>query len=335
MYPRSVSTLAVIIAAATGTTAANAAVRVGGAAQIERNVAGSLSLGQTWNKKIVGDDVYQDEIIRTEAQSKGQFILIDATKIELGPVATMKIDSTVFNPNGSVQALTASAEVGAMRWTSGTSMANAYRINTPHVNITVRGTTFDVLVEPQRTWVILEAGEIEVCSVDAPRRCKTLSRRGDTLLATSGALVGPSRGAPSDFGTQCLSAGPPCVIPANLNQPPPPSSRGGHKRADRTPSPGPTRHGTSVAANTPPRATYQQPAGTYQPLLPRRVGPPVRIGRPVYGGPPLRGGPPVGKGPASGYGRVIGTSPVFGIGRMLGGRRGGFGGGYAGARGRG
>src|ERR1700680_3193637 len=150
MYPvRWVSTLAVIIAAATGTTGANAAVRVGGAAQIERNVAGSLSLGQTWNKKIVGDDVYQDELIRTEAQSKGQFILIDATKIELGPVATMKIDSTVFNPNGSVQALTASAEVGAMRWTSGTSMANAYRINTPHVNITVRGTTFDVLVEPQ------------------------------------------------------------------------------------------------------------------------------------------------------------------------------------------
>jgi hypothetical protein len=67
MYPvRSVSTLAVIIAAATGTTGANAAVRVGAAVQIERDVAGSLSLGKTWSKKIVGDDVYQDEFLRTE-----------------------------------------------------------------------------------------------------------------------------------------------------------------------------------------------------------------------------------------------------------------------------
>jgi hypothetical protein len=137
-----------------------------------------------------------------------------------------------------------------MRWTSGTSMSSAYRINTPHVHITVRGTTFDLLVEPQRTWVMLEAGEIEVCTVNAPRRCKTLSRSGDTLLAVFGALLGASRDAPSDFGTRCLSAGPPCTIPASLNQPPPPSSnqsRGGHRRADRTPRPGPTRHGTSVA----------------------------------------------------------------------------------------
>ena len=239
----SVSTLAVIIAAATGTTCANAAFRVGGAALIERDVSGSLSLGQNWNRKITGDDVYQDEFIRTEAESKGQFILIDATTIELGPLATMKIDSAVFNPNGSVRALTASAEAGAMRWVSGTSMSSAYRINTPHVNITVKGTTFDLLVEPQRTLVILQAGEIEVCTVDAPRRCKTLSRRGDTILGMFGALVGPSRSEPSDFQARCLSAGPACVIPASVNQPPQPSSNpslGDQRRADRTPRPGPT-----------------------------------------------------------------------------------------------
>lgn len=294
---RSASALAVIIAAASGTTCANAAFRVGGAAQIERDVSGSLSLGQTWNKKIIGDDVYQDEFIHTEAESKGQFILIDATTIELGPLATMKIDSAVFNPNGAVRALTASAEAGAMRWVSGTSMSSAYRINTPHVNIRVRGTTFDLLVEPQRTLVILQAGEIEVCSVDAPRRCKTLSRRGDTILAMSGTLVGPSRGEPSDFEARCLSPGPPCIISASLNGSPQPfsnPSRVDQRRADRTPRPATVAvsGGTTTAPPTPAIITPAGLPSTPSPGLP--FTPPGTGTAPVVcpGGPPAVAPPP-------------------------------------------
>jgi hypothetical protein len=353
MYPvRSVSTLAVIIAAATGATGAKAAVRVGAAVQIERDVAGSLSLGKTWSKKIVGDDVYQDEFLRTKAESTGKFTLIDETLIELGPSAETKIDSAVFDQS-RFQKLTASVEGGAMRWTSGTSKSSAYRISTPKVYITVRGTTFDLLVEPQRTWVILEAGEIEVCTVDAPRRCKTLSRRGDTLLAVSGALLGPSRGAPSDFRAECLSAGSACVIPASLNQPPPPSSnpsRGGHRRTDRTPIPDPTGHGTSVAVNTPAVVAYQPPPPH---RFPNRPHPVVRVPPPGYGdgGKIVGGGNPVRvvahpvgvvahpvgvvARPVGVVSRPVGIVPAFGIGRVLGGSRGGFGGGYGGARGRG
>jgi hypothetical protein len=281
----SVSTLSIIIAATIGTSCANAAFRVGSAAEIVHDVSGSLSLGQKWNKMIIGDDVYQDEFIRTERESKGQFILIDTTTIELGPLATMKIDSAVFNPNGSVRGLTASAEAGAMRWVSGTSMSSAYRINTPHVYITVRGTTFDLLVEPQRTLVILQAGEIEVCTVAAPRRCKTLSRRGDTILAMSGTLVGPSQGGPGDFQARCLSAGPPCLIPASINQPPQPSSNpsvGGQRRAGETPTerestlvntrpPAPRpKHNTSISSISSSDMTSDRPPR--QPRTPATVG---------------------------------------------------------------
>jgi hypothetical protein len=330
MYPvRSVSTLAVIIAAA-GATGANAAVRVGAALQIERDVAGSLSLGKTWSKKIVGDDVYQDEFLRTKAESTGTFTLIDETLIELGPSAETKIDSTVFDQS-RFQKLTASVEGGAMRWTSGTSKSSAYRISTSKVYITVRGTTFDLLVEPQRTWVILEAGEIEVCTVDAPRRCKTLSRSGDTLLAVSGDLVGPSRDGPSDFQALCLSAGSACVIP--VNQPPPPSSnpsRGGQRRADRTPGPGPTGHETSLAVNTPRVVPYQPP------LLHRSQNSPyheVRVPPPGYGdaGKIVGGGRHHVDMVAYPGGVVAGIAGAVGIGSAWGGRRGGFGGGNAGA----
>jgi FecR protein len=235
---RSAVTLAVIIAVAAGASCAHAAFRVGAASIIERDVSGSLDSGQTWDRKTSGDNVYQDEFIHTETESKGQFNLLDSTTIELGPQATMKIDSVVFNPNRSVQKLTVSAQAGAMRWISGNSWSQAYLINTLHATIRPTGTTFDLLVDERRTLVILEAGQIEVCTISIPRRCKTLSRPGDHILATSDDLVGPYRTGPSDFQARCLNAGPPCIITANANPPSPPSKPpGGHRRADRAPTP--------------------------------------------------------------------------------------------------
>jgi hypothetical protein len=237
---RSLSTSAVIIAVAAVTTCANA-LSVGEAMLIERNVSGKPASGPQPLKRIInGDEVYQQEVVQTEELSRGQFSFLDTTVVELGPRAKMKIDSVIFGEDRSVRKLTVTAENGALRWISGTSNSQAYLINTPYATVTVMGTMFDLLVEPRQTLVLLQAGQIEVCLINAPRRCKTLSQSGDRILVTSGNLVdlGPSRARFADFEGECLSADrSPCAIQTvSRDRPSPPSNppNGSQRRADRT-----------------------------------------------------------------------------------------------------
>ena len=232
--------LSAIIAGASGITGAQATVRVGGAADIVRSVSGSLP-GQTY-KKAKGDDIYENELISTKAESTARIVFVDKTHIDLGPTTNMKIDRVVFNPNQSVRALTVSAGAGAMRWISGESTSSAYQIKTPTAAIKVEGTTFDLIVESKRTTVVLQNGKVEVCSVGAPQQCKTLSEPGDIIVATPSGLEGPRRGGPglSDFAALCLSvASQNCGLTTgrvNPPQQPPPSPR--KDRAESSPQPG-------------------------------------------------------------------------------------------------
>ena len=149
----------------------------------------------------------------------------------------MKIDHVVFDPhNHSIQKLIVSAKDGAVRWISGNSMSGAYQIDTPHAVITDEGTAFDLVVEPQRTLVLLHTGRVTVCAKGAPGRCKPLSRRGEMVVATTGDVVGPWESGlePSGFETQCLNAK--CAIAAFVPAPQPPSD-GGRKGPERPPEP--------------------------------------------------------------------------------------------------
>jgi hypothetical protein len=109
-----------------------------------------------------------------------------------------------------------------MRWNSGISLSSAYQIKTPDAIIRPLGTVLDLLVESQRTMVVLRRGRIDVCSVGAPQRCRTLSEPGEMIIATPSGLEGPKRGGlgQSEFADQCLSADAiPCVITASISPP--------------------------------------------------------------------------------------------------------------------
>ena len=138
----------------------------------------------------------------------------------MGPAARMKIDRVVFKSNRSVSELVVTAEAGPLRWNSGISQSNAYLIKTPTVIIKVRGTTFDLFAEPQQTTVVLRRGTIEVCAIDTPQRCRTLSQPGDTIIGTPNVLDRPRRAGPgpSEFADRCLSAAnmAPCAIMASV-----------------------------------------------------------------------------------------------------------------------
>jgi FecR protein len=259
MYYRhhSATALVAIVAGVIASTDAQAASRVGGATSVVREVSGSPS-GQSWVKKVEGDDVYENEFIRTEAESSTRISFIDETNIRIGPTATMKIDRVVFKTNRSVSELIVTAEEGAIRWNSGVSLSRAYQIKTPDAIIRPSGTTFDLLVESQRTVVVLRRGRIEVCSIDAPQHCQTLSRSGDTIIATPNDLERLQRTGlePSEFADRCLSANTtaPCVIMASAQ----PTGSGGVT----SPATG-RRH-----ANNPPRRTGDSTQTYVTPIVP-------------------------------------------------------------------
>src|SRR5215831_8783893 len=281
MYCRhqSATALAAIVAGVIASSYAQAGSRVGGAITVVRDVSGSQS-GQTWAKKVEGDDVYENEFIRTEAESSTRISFIDETGIRIGPMATMKIDRIIFKTNRSVSELIVTAEEGAIRWNSGVSLSSAYQVKTPDAIIRPLGTTFDLLVESQRTIVVLRRGRIEVCSIEAPQRCQTLSRPGDTIVATPNDLERPQRAGPepSEFADRCLSANTtaPCVIMASA-QP----TRSGDVTSPAT---GP-RH-----VNNPPRSTGDSKQTSVTPPnvepIPLNVTPvvtlPTQSGEPGY-----------------------------------------------------
>ena len=209
---------AAIVAGTIASTHAQAGVRVGGVTSVVHDVASSVS-GQSWAKKVEGDDVSEDEFIRTATESSARISFVDETDIRMGPGARMKIDRVVFKSDRAVSELVVTAEAGAMRWNSGVSQSNAYLIKTSTLIIKVRGTTFDLVAEPQQTTVVLRRGTIEVCSIDTPQRCQTLSRPGDTVIGTPNVLDRPRRAGPgpSDFADRCLSArAAPCAILASV-----------------------------------------------------------------------------------------------------------------------
>jgi hypothetical protein len=241
-HHHSATVLVAIVVGVIASTYAQAASRVGSATNVVRDVSGSLS-GTSWDKKVKGDDVYENEFVRTAARSSAVISFIDETNISIGQAATMKIDRVVLKPNRSVEELIVSAEAGAMRWNSGTSPSGAYQVKTPDAIIRPVGTIFDLLVESQRTMVVLRSGTIEVCSVGAPQRCQTLSQSGDTIVATSNDLERPQRAGLglSEFADRCLSADAmPCLITASIS----PAQPASPKRETQTyPAQPPTQTG--------------------------------------------------------------------------------------------
>jgi hypothetical protein len=275
--------VATSIAALPYAPAALAAVRIGDAALVQRDVSGSLPGRE--RKVAQGDDVFLDEMIRTAPASAAKISFVDATALSLGPQAAVKLDRFVFRDDRSAKAMAVTVTKGAMRWVSGLSPSSAYEIKTPQAIIGVRGTIFDVLVAGGRTSVVLQEGSVEVCTTGARRRCKTLSRKGDVIEVSGGSLSGPRSGgpSPSDFASRCLAAtSRSCIVTASA-EPPAPRAK---ERAAKAPQAEPPRRRTRTAIlrdDPPPRRRV----ATARPIVEEEIVPlrryPVGLYRPLSG----------------------------------------------------
>jgi outer membrane immunogenic protein len=190
---------------------------IGSTVAIEGDV--SAMRGGRTRHLAAGDSVFSDENIRTSNKSTAKLRFLDQSNLTIGPSASV-VDRSPSKREAVIRVASSVIEVtsGAARWVSGESHPRPNTITTPHATIGVRGTSFDLLVEPRRTVITLRSGQIAVCIVSAPRRCVTLDAPQQVVIVTASTIVGPSPGGPSEtfFAENCLSPidRAACVIPA-------------------------------------------------------------------------------------------------------------------------
>ena len=189
---RSLSSLFFAAVVSTMPCAAGASEQVGEVVRTSVQVsgqAGALSRG---------DAIHRNERIRSNASGTGAFIFEDGTKLAVGPNSSIVIDEFVFRGGDRIEKLVIGASRGTMRWISGKSDHSAYRILTPSGALSVRGTAFDVFVEPDGvTAVTLLNGAAEFCTTQG---CERLTRRCDYLLARPDGTITKPKGVVRDIG---------------------------------------------------------------------------------------------------------------------------------------
>ena len=171
---------------------ASAADKVGEAVKITVRITGQGGALAT------GDAIHRDERLRSNASGVGAFLFEDGTKLAVGPNSSVVIDNYVYGGGNTVKKLTLGATKGTLRWISGKSGHQAYKIQTPSGTLGVRGTAFDVYVGANGvTAVTLLNGEAEFCNSSG---CQTLRRRCQFVIARPGGAVSKPRGITRSIG---------------------------------------------------------------------------------------------------------------------------------------
>jgi hypothetical protein len=133
-----------ILIAAVGLTLSSMACfaegKIGNAVTIKNQVEG-VTAGRT-QSLATGSEVYSNEQVRTAIESKAQLLFLDNTNLSIGPLSTIRLDSFVYDPNGSKGSVVLRAGIGAFRFITGLQDKKSYAIKTEYATIGVRGTVF-------------------------------------------------------------------------------------------------------------------------------------------------------------------------------------------------
>ena len=163
-----------------------AADMIGQTAAVKDIVTGRIEAATRRLKR--GDAVYSNETIATNVNSVAQFVLIDKSKLAVGPNSKIVLDKFVYDARKGKGDIVLNVGKGALRFISGISSSSSYTIKTPHASIGVRGTVVDVYVHPNgEAAVALVRGGIRVCGKSGT--CRALKKAGSLLHVTRKGLV--------------------------------------------------------------------------------------------------------------------------------------------------
>jgi opacity protein-like surface antigen len=179
----------------------------------------------------VGDPVYQDETVRTSADSVAKLVFLDSTNLALGPASRVVLDRFVYDAAKTSQAMAVDLTKGVFRFTTGVLKKDAYMVDTPTAAIGVRGTVLDIAVANETTRVTLREGGALVCprikgktfqelandcekpSSGKPCLCVELGAPGQTAKVSrdKGSLRAALARDPVRFGSLCSRDGNLCT----------------------------------------------------------------------------------------------------------------------------
>jgi hypothetical protein len=111
----------------------------------------------------LGSPVVAEETISTDKLGKAAFRFVDDTELSVGPNSTLKLDRFIYDPDTSVRSFVIRATKGMFRFVTGRLDHDSYVIRTPSAVIGVRGTQFDVMIEPGRVRVSVLDGQVILC----------------------------------------------------------------------------------------------------------------------------------------------------------------------------
>ncbi len=168
------------------------AIEAGTTVMVRNQVTGLLGTQQRELK--IGHRVHRDEIIRTGSQAQVEFKLDDDTRLALGPDAELRLDEFAIGGGNTSSSIAVRLLKGTLRFLTGRQTSQSYRIDTPAATIGVRGTVFDLYINPQgETFVLMHQGQVEVCSMDRSSCSKHRSIGRIVHVANSGVVSVPGK----------------------------------------------------------------------------------------------------------------------------------------------
>ena len=165
-----------------------AQARIGSAAAISNQVEG---INRNVTRTLaVGGEIFSNEQVRTGEQATAQLVFLDNTNLNVGPKSTVTLDRFVYDPARGGGSVILRATRGLFRFVTGTQPPQDYKIVTPLATIGVRGTVFDLDVQPARVIVILESGQVTV-TPRAGRAVNLNVPQTSVTVFASGRVEGP------------------------------------------------------------------------------------------------------------------------------------------------
>ena len=174
-----------------GTGRGSAQPKIGSAVTTKDQVEGVTEKGT--HSITAGSEVYLDELVRTGVSGMAQLLFADRTNLSVGPVAEIRLDKFVYDPNGGSGNVVLVASEGAFRFITGAQPSRDYTIKTPFATMGVRGTEF-IAVLPPRAGAVPDKS----CAVEDIQLL-----HGEVLVTTISGKVVPLATANTKLSVDC------------------------------------------------------------------------------------------------------------------------------------
>lgn len=151
---------------------------------------------------VVGSDIFIGDTVNTGPKGQVQILFADNTKLVIGPNSSLLIEDYLIRNDGSAGQFAVNMLSGVFRFATGNSAKNRYRIDTPTGTIGVRGTWFEVNVDPvtHETWILHLRGIVEFCTGPGNSICQELADQCTVghMNGSEADVVGDSRESTGD-----------------------------------------------------------------------------------------------------------------------------------------